>query len=154
MNSPISNLKRGGPLLAAAAEPEVIDVLVIDDQDDVRSVLERCLRRAGYSLSTCVDGKGALSMLSTKIYRLVVTDIYMPGADGFEVIMSISQSKPRPRVLAISGGTLNEAGLNLKTAQLLGCDRVMAKPFDLEEFNTVVMDLIGLPSRGAPTVAA
>jgi two-component system, OmpR family, response regulator len=144
----------GGPGPAPVAGPEVTDVLVIDDQDDVRSVLERCLRRSGYSMASCSDGRGALSLLSSKRFHLVVTDIYMPGADGFEVIMAIGQSRPRPRVLAISGGTINEAGLNLKTAQLLGCDRVMAKPFDIEEFTSVVRDLIGPPSvRTSPVVA-
>jgi hypothetical protein len=57
-------------------------------------------------------------------------------------------------VLAISGGTTNEAGLNLKTAQLLGCDRVMAKPFDLQDFIGVVRDLIGQPSAVADPAPA
>jgi two-component system, OmpR family, response regulator len=149
MKSPISRSSPGSPLRAPAADAESIDVLVIDDHDDVRSVLERCLQRAGYSMAVCVDGKGALEMLSSRRFQLVVTDIYMPGADGFEVIMRINQSNPRPRLIAISGGVTNEPGLDLKTARLLGCDRVMPKPFDLQDFTKIVRDLIGPPAGPA-----
>jgi len=154
MKSPISQAKAGRPLAESTLVLDPVDILVIDDHDDVRTVLQKCLKRAGYSVAVCADGKGALSVLSSRVhFRLVVTDIYMPGADGFEVIMRINQSKPRPRVLAISGGVTSEPGLDLKTARLLGCDRVMAKPFDLEDFIGVVRDLIGLPATQAQPLA-
>jgi CheY-like chemotaxis protein len=129
----------------AEAGPGTVDVLVIDDNPDVRSLLGRTLSRAGYNVLSCADGKGALGLLSRRFFRLVVTDIYMPGIDGYEVILKVNASQPKPQVLAISGGTLSVAGVNLRMAKNLGCERVLAKPFDLPEFYTVVREMIGAP---------
>ncbi len=133
------------PKPAAADIPGTVDILLIDDSADVRSLLGRTLSRAGYSVLSCADGHGALGLLARKAFRLVVTDIYMPGMDGYEVIMKVKASKPRPQILAISGNTVSVAGDNLRVAKHLGCERVLAKPFDLPEFYTVVRDMIGGP---------
>jgi CheY-like chemotaxis protein len=125
--------------------PDQIDVLLIDDSAEVRSLLERTLAHAGYSVRSCADGHGALRVLSQTSFRLVVTDIYMPGMDGYEVIMKVNAAEPRPQVLAISGGTMGVAGVNLRVAKNLGCQRVLAKPFDLPDFYAIVRDMIGLP---------
>jgi CheY-like chemotaxis protein len=131
----------------AAKEPLPVDVLVIEDDSDVRNLLERTLNRAGYSVLTCTDGKIALELLAQRTFRLVVTDLLMPGLDGYAVIKAVNASTPKPRVLAISGGAMNMTGLLLKMARHLGCEQVLAKPLDLERFYGVVRDLIG--SAGA-----
>lgn len=128
---------------AGSGEPRPVDVLVIEDNGEVRNLLERSLNRAGYSVLTCSDGKAALDLLASRTFRLVVTDILMPGLDGYAVIKTVNASRPKPRVLAISGGTMNMTGLLLKMAKHLGCERVLAKPLDLQEFYSVVKDLIG-----------
>src|SRR5579863_4942945 len=125
--------------------PDGIDVLLIDDSAEVRSLLERTLAHAGYSVRSCADGHGALRLLSQQSFRLVVTDIYMPGMDGYEVIMKVNAAEPRPLVLAISGGTMSVAGVNLRVAKNLGCERVLAKPFDLPDFYAIVREMIGSP---------
>lgn len=144
--TPPSIFQQSGPDSAGAGGPDLVDVLIIDDNPDVRSLLERTLARAGYTFLTCADGVGALSLLSRKWFRLVVTDIYMPGVDGYEVIMKVNASQPKPHVLAISGGTTSDAGTNLRVAKHLGCERVLAKPFELHEFYAVVREMIGSPS--------
>jgi CheY-like chemotaxis protein len=125
--------------------PGLIDVLIIDDSAEVRSLLERTLAHAGYGVRCCADGHGALRLLSRTSFRLVVTDIYMPGMDGYEVIMKVNAAVPRPQVLAISGGTMSVVGVNLRVAKNLGCQRVLAKPFDLPDFYAVVREMIGSP---------
>jgi CheY-like chemotaxis protein len=130
---------------ADAVGPGTGDVLVIDDNPEVRSLLGRTLTRAGYNVLTCTDGQEALKLLSRRSFRLVITDIFMPGIDGYEVIVKINASRPRPKVLAISGGTLSVAGISLRMAKNLGCQRVLAKPFDLPEFSSVVREMIGAP---------
>jgi CheY-like chemotaxis protein len=137
---------------APAQGPDVIDVLLIDDSPEVRSLLERTLAHAGYSVRSCADGHGALSLLSRTSFRLVVTDIYMPRMDGYEVIMKVNAAKPKPQVLAISGGTMSVAGVNLRVAKNLGCERVLAKPFDLPDFYTLVREMIGSPIAETGTV--
>ncbi len=136
------------PAHAAVVGRGSIDILLIDDDATVRAVLEKTLHRAGYSVQCAADGKTALRLLALHPFRLVVTDIYMPNMDGYEVIMKINETKPRPLVLAISGGAHSSAASSLKTARLLGSSRLMAKPFDLMEFCTTVGELIGPPSGG------
>jgi CheY-like chemotaxis protein len=143
--TPSSHRQDSTLVFAGADIPGAADILIIDDNEDVRSLLGRTLTRAGYSVLNCADGHGALALLARTSFRLVVTDIYMPGMDGYEVIMKVNASLPKPKVLAISGGTLSVAGVNLKVAKHLGCERVMAKPFDLPEFYTVVREMIGAP---------
>jgi two-component system cell cycle response regulator CpdR len=122
----------------------IVDVLIIDDNADIRSVLGRTLSRAGYNVLSCAEGNGALRLLAQRSFRLVITDIFMPDVDGYEVIKTVNASQPKPQVLAISGGTLSVAGVNLRVAKHLGC-RVLAKPFDLPEFYSVVREMIGAP---------
>jgi CheY-like chemotaxis protein len=139
-----SSFQQAGPD-ASAEGPGPIDVLLIDDSPEVRSLLERTLAHAGYSVRSCADGHGAVRLLSRTSFRLVVTDIFMPGMDGYEVIIKVNAAVPRPQVLAISGGTLGAVGVNLRVAKNLGCQRVLAKPFDLPDFYAVVREMIGSP---------
>jgi DNA-binding NtrC family response regulator len=136
-----------GPALPAGLDP--VDILLIDDDPGVRAMLEKVLRRAGYSVESSKNGKTTLELLARHSFRLVITDIYMPDMDGYQVIMKINGTKPRPLVLAISGGAYSSAASSLKTAQLLGSSRLMAKPFDLAEFCATVRELIGLPAARA-----
>jgi CheY-like chemotaxis protein len=136
-----------------AGESRPVDVLVIEDNCEVRNLLERSLNRAGYSVLTCADGTVALELLARRTFRLVVTDILMPGLDGYAVIKTVNASTPKPRVLAISGGTMNMTGLLLKMAKHLGCERVLAKPLDLQEFYGVVRELIGASGGTAEVLA-
>ncbi len=129
----------------APAGCESAEILLIDDDSTVRRVLEKTLCRAGYSVQCPPDGKTALGLLARHSFRLVITDIYMPDVDGYEVIMKIHAMKPRPQILAISGGIHGSADNSLKTAQLLGSSRLMAKPFELAQFCATIRDLIGPP---------
>jgi CheY-like chemotaxis protein len=142
VTSSLNEAKAAGVQAAANASP-TLDVLVIEDDPEVRTLLERSLARAGYSVLTCSDGKIALELLAERTFRLVVTDLLMPGLDGYAVIKAVNASTPKPRVLAISGGALNMTGLLLKMARHLGCEKVLAKPLDLQRFYGVVRELIG-----------
>lgn len=125
---------------------DACDVLIIDDEPFVRGVLEKALRKEGYGVRSAVDGKDGLSLLTNHAFRLVITDIFMPDMDGYEVIMRINAKTPKPQVLAISGGAINLAGEALRTAKLLGCRAILAKPFDLPEIYAAVHSLIGPPT--------
>lgn len=136
-----------------ASRPGKNDILVIDDDDSVRGVLVKALRRKGYDVSECKDGKSGLAILAQNAFRLVITDIFMPDTDGYQVIMQIGQKKPKPAVLAMSGGALDRAGSALKTARLLGCSQILAKPFELAQVYSTVEQMIG-PANPNPPPAA
>lgn len=105
-------------------------VLVVDDEDDLRSTLERFLTIRGYQVRGARDGRAALAALATAPADLVVTDLYMPGMDGMEFLMALRTLTPRPRVLVMSGGGGVDHDM-LETAEALGATGTISKPFDL-----------------------
>jgi CheY-like chemotaxis protein len=119
------------------------NVLVVDDSNDIRVLLTDLLEEAGANVITCEDGKEAMNRLDRDDFDLVVTDILMPEEDGVSVIRSLKEGDNPIPVLAISGGsmTLSPYWL-LKITQTLDVDAVLHKPFEPEEFLTIVSRLV------------
>ena len=69
-------------------------ILVIEDNAEMRLILEQTLASAGYEVRTAEDGKQASSLFQDKPPDLVITDIYMPNKDGLEVIMELRGNFP------------------------------------------------------------
>jgi CheY-like chemotaxis protein/anti-sigma regulatory factor (Ser/Thr protein kinase) len=81
-------------------------ILVVDDSRLDRRLTEECLRRCGYGVTTASDGYEALERLELHPVDLVVTDLTMPGIDGFELLQRIKQrSQPLPVILVTSSGS-------------------------------------------------
>ena len=118
------------------------NVLVVDDSNDIRVLLTGLLEEAGATVITCKNGKEAISLLGQDDFDLVVTDILMPKEDGVSVIRSLKEGQNPIPILAISGGsqTLSPYWL-LKITQTLEVDAVLHKPFEPDEFLTVVSRL-------------
>jgi DNA-binding NtrC family response regulator len=121
-----------------------IDILVIDDDRFVRNVIVSILDRCGYSWLSAPDGESAMKLMKQRKFRLVITDIFMPGMDGLELIMKYTRSNPEALILAISGGgKFTEPHETLKPARVLGSHRTLAKPFDLDDFVLVLKEMLG-----------
>jgi len=146
----VSSTQSAAPMPAAVADDRrLMDILVIDDDESVRSMILEILRRNGYSFESASDGRTALTLLARHEFRLVITDIFMPDMDGLELIMKYTASNPNALILAISGGCRgNFADSSLKPARLLGSRRTLAKPFGVKEFLTTVREMLG------PAIAA
>jgi two-component system response regulator PilR (NtrC family) len=80
-------------------------ILVADDEAGVRESLAEVLRDAGYTVTTAVDGTGALRALDETDFGVVITDLRMPGADGLEVLRRLRQVAPQtvPLVMTAHG---------------------------------------------------
>ena len=79
-------------------------VLVVEDSEDVRSLLSEVLEDAGYRVLTAVDGVGALAVLeSDQNIQLVVSDVMMPNLDGIELATELSKRQPDLPVILMSG---------------------------------------------------
>lgn len=103
-------------------------VLVVDDDDLVRSTLRVILERAGHDVHEAANGQMATSFFRDKRPDVVITDIYMPEKDGLEVVMELRRIQPDVKIIAISGGGPNvETGL-LGSAQIFGAKRTLFKP--------------------------
>lgn len=101
-------------------------ILVVDDKENMRNLFVRLLSD-DYDVSVVSDGAHAIAKLSNAVFDLVVTDVRMPGADGFEVLRAIKQSSPDTEVVLVTAyATVNSAVEAIKE----GAYDYLEKPFD------------------------
>ena len=114
-------------------------ILVIDDERNMRWVLEQALEKAGYDVVTAVDGQNGLSAFVRNAVDLVLLDLKMPGQDGLSVLRALRQrSADVPMILMTAYATVPTAIEALK----IGATDYIRKPFDLETVLTKVHDAI------------
>jgi CheY-like chemotaxis protein len=118
------------------------EIMVVDDTDDVRDALVEVLRGDGHTITEARNGGEAISILNTRNFDLVITDILMPEQDGTEVIMHLEGLTSRPLVLAISGGTPNMPAYMALHLARLKADATLMKPFRNEELRAKVKQLL------------
>jgi two-component system response regulator FlrC len=104
-------------------------VLVVEDDAALREALLDTLRAAGLSAMTACDASGALQILSSEDIGLVITDVHMPGANGYELLSSIKRMRPYlPVVLMTAYGTVAQAVAAMRE----GATDYIVKPFDAQ----------------------
>ena len=106
-----------------------VQILLIEDDDAVRELLETVLKDAGYDVWPLPHGREAMKVLNVVSVDMVVTDIIMPEQDGIETIMKIRRLLPRLPIIAMSGGGRLNLEQYLKIAKIVGATRLLAKPF-------------------------
>lgn len=116
-------------------------ILVVDDEEGIRSALRGILEDESYSVSSAVDGLDALASLQKDIPDLVLLDIWMPGIDGLETLQKIKELYPDLAVVMISGhGTIETAVKSTK----LGAFDFIEKPLSLEKVLVTVHNAISM----------
>ena len=117
-------------------------ILVIDDDEQLRTMLKLVLQLAGYDVIDAGNGDEGLQRYSAQPADLVITDIIMPGKEGLETILELRRRDPLVKIIAISGG--GQAGDNqyLRLAKKFGASQVLAKPFSNEEILLAVGELL------------
>jgi two-component system, OmpR family, KDP operon response regulator KdpE len=104
-------------------------ILVVDDDAGIRESLSRELRAAGYDTITANDGRGGLASFRLHLPELLLTDLAMPVADGFELIAAVRRFSRTPIiVLSVRGADADKI-----RALDLGADDFVTKPFSVPE---------------------
>ncbi len=118
-------------------------VLIIDDNEDLRELVQVILVGAGYDVELAEDGQSGVAAQRVKPADLIVTDIFMPVQDGIETIAQVRREFPNVKILAVSGGgkTTHSRGY-LTTASQIGADDTLAKPFEHDQLLRAVADLL------------
>lgn len=117
-------------------------ILIIDDEEDIRSVLEDMLKMSGYEVDTAEDGRKAKDLYDKTDYDAIITDIIMPEQDGFEVILDFRNKNQLSRVIAISGGGRTSSDDYLNTAAHLGVSSVFPKPPNYKDLLAKVAEVV------------
>ncbi len=115
--------------------PERKQILVVDDEPNLRRVLSAQLERDGYDVHTAEDGEEALQILKEHHLDLVITDLRMPKVDGMELLRrALELDDELPVVMITAHGTVDNAVEALKT----GAFDYLTKPFDQAEVRAIV----------------
>ncbi len=104
-------------------------VLVVDDEANMRRVLEIMLSRRGYRTGAAVDGRDAFEQLRDTSYDLVISDLRMPGMNGIELLRALrAAGNEVPLIMITAQGTIESA---VEAMRLGACDYLL-RPFDVE----------------------
>lgn len=117
-----------------------LNILVVDDEPQIRDILRRKLEKSGYGVCEAANGQEAIDELRRTHFDLVLADILMPEKDGLEVIMFVQREQPDVKCVAISAPSNR---VFLQSAKLLGATRIIEKPFEIQEVENIVRELIG-----------
>jgi len=120
-------------------------ILVIEDDALIRQFLLEALTRQGYAVRVAIHGIEGLRFYRAEPADLVLTDLVMPEQDGLSTIMELRQIAPTVRIIAMSGGMVQNPQLYLQLAEKLGADRVLRKPFLLQDLLALVTEVLALP---------
>jgi CheY-like chemotaxis protein len=112
-------------------------VLIIEDDDDLRSVLSGVLESAGYSVTEAEEGLAALKAASAAQPDIVITDIIMEGMEGIALIMALRKTLKDVPILAMSGNAMY-----LDNSEKLGANAALLKPFTRETLLDAVEGLL------------
>ena len=121
-------------------------VLIVDDDNAWRQILVRTLEQDGYEVFEAEDGAIGLTICAAQRPELVITDVFMPERDGFEILGELRKAEHRPKILAMSGSSTEGSLDFLAVASRLGADHALKKPFTPDELKTTVRTLIGEPA--------
>ena len=119
-------------------------ILVIDDEEEIRNILQTILEEAGHEVSLAENGAEGLSLFREEPTDIVITDLIMPGKEGIETIRDLRAQFPKVKIIAISGRGGSYTNANLDRAVMIGADRSVAKPFGINEILGVGGELIEL----------
>jgi two-component system response regulator MprA len=114
-------------------------VVVVDDDEALRSAVRRALRLEGYDVEVAADGEEAFARLSAVNADLVVLDVLMPGLDGITVCRRLRESGDRTPILML---TARDAVSDRVAGLDAGADDYLTKPFALEELVARVRALL------------
>lgn len=113
-------------------------ILVIDDEQQVRTLLRQALTGAGYEVVEAKNGREGLKRYRKAPTDLVITDILMPDEDGLEATLELTREYPDAKVIAITGGSGDRNFLDV--AKLFGARKTLTKPFELDHLLEAVRE--------------
>jgi len=133
-------------------------VLVVDDDDLVRPTVSAMLSALQFDVVETPDGKEARRLAAQSDFDLVVTDLFMPGFDGYELMIEIRKmTSDTPIILMSGGGKFFPAGSEafddiISSAELLGASYVIDKPFRKADLARIVNQALpdGMPPASGP----
>lgn len=131
-------------------------ILIIDDDDQLRRMMRQMLEGAGHTVTEAEDGRRGFEAFSAEPSDLVVTNLFMPERDGLEVIKAVRGSGAAVPIVLVSGAgaagapSTSYASNMFRIAEKFGASRVLQKPFDRDALVGTISDLLARGPGAAP----
>lgn len=139
----------GVPSFPLFARDIMARILLIDDDDAMRTALHLMLVHFGHIVIDARNGNEGLARYKDAYPDLLITDIVMPEKEGLEVLMELRKSSSPVKIIAISGGGRNNAMDYLYIAKRLGAAKVLEKPFSSEVLMAAVDEVLASDQKPA-----
>lgn len=120
-------------------------VLVVDDEESIRSAITYALKREGFEVDTAADGEEALQKVSSFRPDMLVLDVMMPRLGGYEVCRRLEDVKGLGILLLTAKNDIVDKVLGLE----LGADDFMSKPFDIRELVARIKSIVRRLDKGS-----
>lgn len=117
---------------------QALRILVVDDDAQIRAMLDALLTAEQYEVRTCASGAEALKCLGDYRADLLLIDMLMPERDGLETVQQVRRAWPAIKAIAMSGGGSVESGFYLSLATQFEVAQTLAKPFSKQELLSVI----------------
>jgi len=141
-HSPTSSHCRGTAVPTETQNIPAASILLVEDNEPIRVMAVRILEEAGYRVRQAANAREGASMIDVEDPDIVITDIFMPEGDGFEMMRELRRRDRQIPVIVMSGGgqgtDLNFLGL----ADRLGAAVVLAKPFRRQQLLDAVEQVL------------
>lgn len=120
-------------------------IILVEDDGDQRLALKLALELAGYTVRDASNGRVAMALLNERAPLFLITDIFMPETDGFELISKVRERSPQTRIIVVSGGGRHATLDYLAAAKLIGVDATLQKPFPIPNLLQTLAALTNAP---------
>lgn len=120
------------------------NILIIDDDDDIRNMLINYFQKEGYPVYNASDGEKGLEILKSKPVSLIILDIMMPKMDGYTMLSKLRKFSKLPVILL----TAKDQQMDKIRGFIAGCDDYIVKPFDFTELSLRVLAVLRRAKAG------
>jgi CheY-like chemotaxis protein len=126
-------------------------IILVEDEPDQRLALSLALKAAGYHVRQAGNAHEALALQRQDASPILITDIFMPESDGFELIAAFRREFPQTKIVVVSGGGKRTKVDYVASADLMGADVTLRKPVAIEVLLQTLRELAPhLPNRREP----
>ncbi len=115
--------------------PQAAQILLIDDEKDSCLALSALLRQGGYAVATSLSGEAALDLLQNQNFDLIISDLFLPGISGIDILKKVKELSPRTSFILITGNASAETAVE---AMKEGAFDYVTKPFNFEKLKLQV----------------
>ncbi len=116
-------------------------ILVVDDDESIRSTVKAILEDEGYIVDLAVTGREAIKRAEETVYNVALIDIRLPDMEGVELLQLMKETVPRTRKIMMTGYPSMQNAINALNKK---ADAYMIKPVDIEKFLNTLKEQIKL----------